>query len=130
MLRKILDMLGVDPSTEKEAYRISGNNFLGEILIIRNKCTRKQVSEALEAQRVEGAGRKIGNLLMTIYEIGQDDITEALEIQTYLRENLCSNKSMEKLENAASNFLLQKQILQESIQDMNVTLDRTNGTLT
>jgi len=130
MLRKILDKLGVVPSTEKETYRISGNNFLGEILIIRNKCTRKQVSEVLEVQRVEGAGRKIGNLLMTTYKISQDDITEALEIQTYLREDLCANKSMEKLENSANNFLLQKQILQESIQDMNVTLDRANGTLT
>ena len=57
MLRKILDKLGVVPSTEKETYRISGNNFLGEILIIRNKCTRKQVSEVLEVQRVEGAGK-------------------------------------------------------------------------
>jgi hypothetical protein len=63
------------------------------------------------------------------YEVSQDDIIEALDIQEYLREDLCADKSMERLEIATSNFLLQKHIFQESLRDVQITLDRTNGVI-
>jgi len=125
MLRKILEKLGI--YTEAEIVENKGKALLGEILVIRGKCTREQLLDALKIQETEGAERRIGSLLMYNYEVSQDDIIEALGIQEYLREDRCANKSMERLEIATSNFLLQKQIFGQSIQDVKITLDRTNG---
>ena len=125
MLRRILEKLGL--SIEVKTIESKERALLGQILVMRGKCTRDQLLNALEMQRVEGAGRKIGNLLMYNYEVSQDDIIEALDIQEYLREDLCANKSMERLEIATNNFLLQKHIFQESLRDVQTTLDRTNG---
>jgi hypothetical protein len=127
MLRRILEKLGL--SVEVKTIDSKGKALLGQILVMRGKCTREQVSDVLEMQRVEGAGRRIGNLLMYNYEVSQDDIIEALDIQEYLREDLCADKSMERLEIATSNFLLQKHIFQESLRDVQITLDRTNGVI-
>lgn len=125
MLRRILEKLGL--STEVKTIESKERALLGQILVMRGKCTRDQLLDALEMQKVEGAERRIGSLLMYNYEVSQDDIIEALGIQEYLREDLCADKSMERLEIATNNFLLQKQIFQESLRDVQITLDRTNG---
>jgi hypothetical protein len=127
MLRRILEKLGL--LIEVKTIDSKGKALLGQILVMRGKCTREQVSDVLEMQRVEGAGRRIGNLLMYNYEVSQDDIIEALDIQKYLREDLSADKSMERLEIATNNFLLQKHIFQESLRDVQITLDRTNGVI-
>lgn len=127
MLRKILEKLGL--AIEEETSGTKEKALLGEILVMRDKCTREQLTKALEEQRTRGAGRRIGSLLMYTCNVSQDDIIEALDIQNYLREELCSSKSMERLENAANNFLMQKEIFRESLKDMQVTLDRTNGVI-
>jgi len=127
MLRKILERLGLPIEVKTNARKEKA--LLGEILVIRGKCTRDQLLSVLKIQEAEGTGRRIGNLLMYNYEVSQDDIIEALSIQEYLRENRCADKSMERLEVATNNFLLQKQIFQQSIQHVKITLDRTNGTL-
>jgi hypothetical protein len=125
MLRKILERLGL--LIEVETIARKEKALLGEILVIRGKCTREQLLSVLKIQETEGTGRRIGNLLMYNYEVSQDDIIEALDIQEYLREDRCANKSMERLEIATNNFLLQKQIFQQSIKEVKITLDRTNG---
>lgn len=127
MLRKILEKLGLYVEVETGGRKEKA--LLGEILVMRGKCTREQLLGALEIQEVEGAERRIGSLLMYNYEVSQDDIIEALGIQEYLREDLCASKSMERLEIATNNFLIQKQIFQRSIQNVKITLDRTNGTI-
>jgi len=126
MLRKILEVL--KPSKQKTIFS-GGKSLIGEILVMRDKCTNEQVLEALEQQRIEGAGRRIGNLLLLTCNLSQDDIREALEIQSYLREEVCANKSMKKLEEATKNFIMQKEIFLESLQNVHNTLDEANGTL-
>lgn len=127
MLRKILEKLGLP--TEVGIKDRKGKALLGEILVIRGKCTRGQLLDALKIQETEGAERRIGSLLMYNYEVSQDDIIEALSIQEYLREDRCANKSMERLEIATDNFLIQKQIFQQSLHSVQDTLNRTNGTI-
>ena len=112
MLRKLYEKLGIDGDSTR----------LGEILIMRDKCTRKQVLQALSSQKKEGAGRRLGSFLMSISRISQDDINEALDIQTYLRQEMCSEESMKNFEKAAKNFLIQRESLENII-------DKTNGIL-
>jgi len=69
MLRKILEKLGLH--TEVEMVESKGKALLGEILVIRGKCTREQLLSALKIQETEGAGRRIGSLLMYNYEVSQ-----------------------------------------------------------
>jgi hypothetical protein len=124
MLRRILEIM---KPVKKRTIDSGGKTLLGEILVMTNKCTREQVLGALDQQKAQ-EGRMIGNILMEDYEISQDDISEALEIQSYLREDRCANKSMEKLIEAARNFMVEKENFRESIHDMQSTLDKVNGT--
>lgn len=117
MLRKLYEKIGVDKDM----------TLLGEILILTDKCTREQVRKALREQKKTGVERRMGNLLISICNINQDDVNEALEIQAYLREETCPNESMKRFEEAMRKFATIKRGFQDSLDDISASLDKVNA---
>jgi len=55
---------------------------IGEILIDNGACTPEQLEECLRIQEESGAGRRIGEILLSKEYIKEDDLLKALSIQT------------------------------------------------